>query len=207
MDGRDSRTSALKPFYRDEAFLHWVWMTSAAFALLIVLAFIGGILFPKLPASIVAQFSQIVDEAGVADEGGRYSAKAIFLHNLQAMAAAVCYGLIPALHLPAVLLGMNAILLGGVAAYYVNNGISLLLYLAGIVPHGIFELPAIILALACGLYLCSYLTGRVFRRDRTPRQPVFRRIGRVFCLVIVPLLALAAMAEAYLTPLILNALQ
>lgn len=195
------------PFYRDPAFLHWVWLTTAAFAVLIVGAFVAGLLFPQLPANITEQFSQVVDEAGIVDENGEFSAMAIFVHNLRAMAMSVGYGVVPFLHLPALLLGLNAIILGCMAAYYVNNGVSLLLYLAGLVPHGIFEIPAIILSLACGLYLCTYLTGRIFRRERTPRQPVFRWIVQVFCLVIVPLLLAAALVEAYLTPLILNSLQ
>lgn len=207
MGDRFTREPVLPPFYRDSEFMHWVWMTAMAFAALIVVSFGAGLLLPSIPASISEQFSRVVEEAGVVDADGKYSAAALFIHNLQAMAMAVGYGLIPLIHLPAALLGLNAILIGSIGAYCVNNGVSLLFYLAGIMPHGIFELPAIILSLACGLYLCSYLTGRIFRRDKVPQKPVFRRIGRVFCMIIAPLLLIAALLEAYLTPLILSALQ
>lgn len=206
MDENNRRELPLGPFYRDAAFMHMLRITAVAFAVLMVLGFVGGLLFPSMPASLAQQFRQMVDDAGIVDESGKFSALAIFLHNLQAMGWAVLYGLVPVLHLPALLLGVNSVLLGAMAAHYVNSGLSLLLYLAGLLPHGIFEIPAIVLSLACGLYLCSYLTRRIFRRDQTPRQPVFRRIAQVFCLAIVPLLALAAVLEAYVTPLILNSL-
>ena len=38
---------------------------------------------------------------------------------------------------------------------------SLGVYLVGILPHGIFELPALVLFCAAGLYLCSRVTARV----------------------------------------------
>ena len=149
------------PFYRDEGFRRWLWMTSAAFLVLIVGAFVVGLLFPALAESMADQFRQLVSDADIVRVDGHISVLGLFRHNVQAMLITILYGLIPALHLPVLLLGLNAILLGAMGAYYVNNGISLLVYLAGILPHGIFEIPAIVLALACGLYLCSYLTGRI----------------------------------------------
>lgn len=195
------------PFYRDEGFRRWLWMTSAAFLVLIVGAFVVGLLFPALAESMANQFRQLVSDADIVRVDGHISVLGLFRHNVQAMLITILYGLIPALHLPVLLLGLNAILLGAMGAYYVNNGISLLVYLAGILPHGIFEIPAIVLALACGLYLCSYLTGRILHREDTPQQPVFMRIFRVFVLVITPLLAAAAVLEAYATPAILNVLR
>ncbi len=206
MEENNRSSLPLGPFYRDERFLHALRITAVSFVVLVVLSLAAGLLFPSIPANLAQQFHHMVDEAGLVDESGAYDALAIFSHNLQAMAIAAFCGLIPFLHLPALLLGVNAMLLGAMAAHYVNSGLSLLLYLTGLFPHGIFELPAIVLSMTCGLYLCNYLTGRIIRRDQTPRQPVFRRIARVFCLAIAPLLLLAALLEAYVTPLILNSL-
>ena len=206
MEETNREALPLGPFYRDQRFMHMLRITAVAFAVLLVLASVVGLLVPSIPAELAQQFRRTMDDADVMNGDGSFNAVAIFLHNLDAMAWAVVYGLIPFLHLPALLLGVNAVLLGAMAAQYINSGMSLLLYLVGVIPHGIFEIPAIILALTCGLYLCSYLTGRIIRRSSTPRQPVFRRIAQVFCLVIAPLLVLAALVEAYVTPLILNSL-
>lgn len=64
------------------------------------------------------------------------------------------YGLIPFVPLSALALGTNALLLGAFAALYQHHGIGLGVYFIGILPHGIFELPALILSCALGLLIC-----------------------------------------------------
>ena len=86
---------------------------------------------------------------------------ALFGNNVRASAVSILYGFIPFLYLTALALGTNALILGVFAAYYVNNGVSLLVYLAGILPHGIFELTALMLAFAGGFLLCRQITQYV----------------------------------------------
>ena len=81
----------------------------------------------------------------------------------------------------------------------------MLLYFAALLPHGIFELPALILAAALGLFLCRQMTRRC-RHDETalPLPVCLTQIARVFLLLIAPLLAVAAVMEAYVTPLLIG---
>ena len=95
-------------------------------------------------------------------------------------------------------------ILGVLAAYYANNGASLLVYFAGIVPHGIFELPALIISLALGFYLCEVVVTYVRKNTKGFVGAALKNIARVFLFWVVPLLMVAAATEAYITPLILH---
>ena len=98
----------------------------------------------------------------------------------------------------------NSLLLGLFAGVYVNNGISLLAYFAGIVPHGIFELPALILALSSGIYLCRKVTDYVRHNEKGVMGPLMKDLLRLFVMHIIPLLMAAAVIEAYVTPQLLK---
>jgi stage II sporulation protein M len=113
-------------------------------------------------------------------------------------------GLIPFLPLSALALGMNALMLGAFAAIYQQQGIGLGVYVLGVLPHGIFELSALILSCALGLLICRTGTERILKKSDTP---FFRRVLdciRVFLTFSVPLLLVAALIETYVTPALLN---
>ena len=99
---------------------------------------------------------------------------------------------------------LGGMLLGVMGGYYVNNGHSLLVYLAGILPHGIFELPALIISLALGFYLCEVVVTYVRKNTKGLVGTALKNIARVFLFWVVPLLMVAAATEAYITPLILH---
>ena len=104
-----------------------------------------------------------------------------------------------------ILLGFAvSLLLGLFAGVYVNNGISLLAYFAGIVPHGVFELPALILALSSGIYLCRKVTDYVRHNKKGVMGPLMKDLLRLFVMHIIPLLVAAAVMEAYVTPQLLK---
>ncbi len=67
------------------------------------------------------------------DTTGRVDVLALFGNNVRATVFSIAYGFIPFIYLPALSIGINSLLLG-FAGVYVNNGISLLAYFAGIVP-------------------------------------------------------------------------
>ena len=73
--------------------------------------------------------------------------------------------------------------------------------LAGLVPHGIFEVPALLLSLAAGLCLCRNINRYIRCNEKGMMKPLLLDLLRVVGLLVVPLLALAAVMEAYVTPL------
>ena len=191
---------ALGDFWREE-YGRWVGMTAIAFLVLVVLSYIAGRLFPEIPAAILTYFNEIVADSGIVRDDGSFSALALFGNNLRAMVLSTLYGFIPFLYLPALSMGVNAILLGMVASSV--NGQWLLLA-AGILPHGIFELPALCLSLAAGLCLCQNINRYIRKNEKGFMKPLLLNILRVTGLVVIPLLVFAAIMESYVTPAVMQ---
>ena len=191
---------ALGDFWREE-YGRWVGMTAVAFLVLVVLSYIAGRLFPEIPAAILTYFNEVVADSGIVRDDGSYSALALFGNNLRAMVLSTLYGFIPFLYLPALSMGVNAILLGMVASSV--NGQWLLLA-AGILPHGIFELPALCLSLAAGLCLCQNINRYIRKNEKGIMKPLLLNILRVTGLVVIPLLVVAAIMESYVTPAVMQ---
>ena len=151
-------------FYRQD--LGSVVFTAGwAFAGIVVLSFIGSLLFPAQADGIVEQFAQMLQQSGMASDDGNVVFSALLLNNLSAMVMATVYGLLPFIRLPALALGVNGATLGLFAGYYVHQGIPLWKYLTGILPHGIFEIPALILSAALGLYLCRTVSDALLGKQ------------------------------------------
>lgn len=191
---------ALGDFWREE-YSRWVGMTAVAFLVLVVLSYIAGLLFPEIPAAILTYFNEVVADSGIVRDDGSFSALALFGNNLRAMVLSTLYGFIPFLYLPALSMGVNAILLGMVASSV--NGQWLLLA-AGILPHGIFELPALCLSLAAGLCLCQNINRYIRKNEKGLMKPLLLNILRVTGLVVIPLLVVAAIMESYVTPAVMQ---
>jgi stage II sporulation protein M len=173
--------------------------SAAAFLILLLLAFGVCAALPDLRDQLVNWMLSALDGA---IEDGTPSPISLFVNNLEATLFAMLYGLIPFAQLPALALGLNAMMLGVMAAWYVSAGISLAVYLAALIPHGIFELPALVMAFAMGLYVCGQMTRRC-RKDESALDfwDCLVQISRVLLLIEIPLLAVAALVEAYITPI------
>ena len=191
---------ALGDFWREE-YGRWVGMTAIAFLVLVVLSYIAGRLFPEIPATVLTYFNEVVADSGIVRDDGSFSALALFGNNLRAMVLSTLYGFIPFLYLPTLSMGVNAILLGMVASSV--NGQWLLLA-AGILPHGIFELPALCLSLAAGLCLCQNINRYIRKNEKGIMTPLLLNILRVTGLVVIPLLVVAAIMESYVTPAVMQ---
>lgn len=199
------RITALRAFWQGE-YSHFLFITAVAFGVIVVLAYIAGYFLPEQCELVVGFFSAAVSDSGLVDEAGHFSAVGLFFNNFRAMLLSAVYGFIPFVYFPAFSLGVNGVLLGMMAAYYTHHNISLLVYLAGILPHGIFELPALVVSLACGLYLCKSVTEYVRKNEKGVMRPLITNMAWLFLLVLVPLLAAAAVVESYITPIVLNAM-
>lgn len=176
--------------------------TSIAFLVIILISYALCLFVPEVMNALVDFFSAAVENSDIVDEDGGFSAASIFANNLSAAAMSILYGVIPLIRLPALAIGLNASVLGAVAALYQKNGISLLIFFTALLPHGIFELPALMIAFSEGLYLCADVTMRVRRRPGlAPASEMVIDLGRVYITVVVPLLFLASLVEAYVTPL------
>lgn len=120
----------------------------------------------------------------------------IFLNNLTASFLAMGLGILVGLF-PLMTVVVNGYLLGFVAREAVmREGIFVLWR---IFPHGIFELPAILISIGMGLRLgLSVVRGFGGSDDKGSVGYVFRESLRVFVFVVFPLLVLAGVIEGLL---------
>lgn len=178
--------------------------SSIAFPVLVVLAFALCMAFPTLRDSLLSTVLSSIENTGAINEDGTLSAMALFSNNLRATIFIMVYGLIPFIQLPALALGVNAMVIGVFASWYFSQGYSIFSFLSAILPHGLLELPALIISFAVGLFVCGQVTRRLFRKDESALHvwDCLVLISRVLLLVLIPLLAAAALIEAYITSVI-----
>ncbi len=126
----------------------------------------------------------------------------IFIKNVLALLLSFVlspiFGLVPILALT-----VNGWLIAVVSTAVIREE-SLGYVLAGLLPHGIFELPALILAQAAALSFGTAAVLALFRKEKANLLlPNLRRNLR-YLLVAFALLLPAAIIETYITPLLLR---
>ncbi len=117
----------------------------------------------------------------------------LFTHNLGVSLAAYALGITFGLG-TAWLMFYNGVLLGALGAVFVEAN-QLTAYATGVLPHGVLEIPAVLIGGAAGFVLAQGL----LRARPWPRREELARMGKESLLLVsgcVPLLAAAAVLEA-----------
>lgn len=155
---------------------------------------------------IINEFMADIAQSGVLDENGELGVLPLLGNNLRASLMAAVMGIVPFLFLPIWVLAVNAAVIGALLGMYSAFGGSVFrIVMLGLVPHGIFEIPAILLGVSMGLYLCSSLNKAIRKKPDAPRlEEILPQLARQTVCVLLPLLILAACIETYLTPLLLR---
>ena len=194
-----------KTFYFIGKDMRWIVLgTVVIFIALIVLTDLFFMKHTDMMTQLLQEFQETLKDIA---PDGTISAPLLFLNNLKACLIAMATGLIPFLFIPVLVLGVNAAVMGAVASMYRMAGMSVVsMYLFGILPHGIFELPAILLSISMGLYLCYCLVKRICegRYNRGIVKEALGNMLRTLLTLIIPLLAIAAVIETYVTPILMN---
>lgn len=138
--------------------------------------------------------------------GQRLPAPILFYHNARTTVVFLLLGLVSFSTLGLTLFIGNIALVGGVlgAAHLVGYS-PFLAFVAGILPHGIFELSAIMLATAAMLRVGAQLVTP--QPDKSLGEILLLSLAdwlRIFVGLVLPLLAIAALVEIYITPLFIK---
>ena len=154
----------------------------------------------------------------------------LFYHNARASVIAVAAGAVPFLFVPILDPLLNGGVLGLLVSIAKHQRLDVpRLVLTQILPHGVFELTAVLYATAVGLYLSAAMgrkaraawLKRRARKDAAPPAPgpdfletypertvaalsesPARNVVRSFVLVVLPLLLVAAFIEGFITPIL-----
>jgi uncharacterized membrane protein SpoIIM required for sporulation len=131
----------------------------------------------------------------------RLPAPVLFFHNARTTVTFLLLGLVSFGTLGLTLFIGNIALVGGVMGAAQLVGYSpLLAFVAGILPHGIFELSAIVLATAAMLKVGAQLVTP--QQDKGLGEVLLIALAdwfRVFVGIVLPFLAIAALIEIYIT--------
>lgn len=99
------------------------------------------------------------------------------------------------------ILGLNGLVIGSVTEI-VSQGHSAAFIAAALLPHGIFEIPAFIIAGALGFCMAQSLIAEWYGAGDTGEDA--RKYARLFLLYVLPLISVAALVEAFITPAVIQ---
>lgn len=172
-------------------------------SLIFIFAVLGGYFFaqnfPQQTEEIMKQLQSLFSPAKEEDSLGLF----IFIleNNITKLLAVLILGIFAGL-IPLASVFINGMLLG-IFAYVVSERLSWPFLVAGILPHGIFEIPALILSTAIGIRVGEVAVRKLFGR-KEKFMDEFAKGLQFFISVVVPILFLAALIETYVTSYILS---
>jgi uncharacterized membrane protein SpoIIM required for sporulation len=140
------------------------------------------------------------------DLSSRMPAPLLFFHNARTTVAFLLLGLVSFATLGLTLFMGNIGLVGGVMGAAKLIGYSpLLTFVAGVLPHGIFELTAVTLATAAMLKVGAQLVTP--QTEKSLGETLLLSLAdwfRIFVGIVLPLLTIAAVVEVYITPILIH---
>lgn len=166
---------------------------------------IGGVVAAASPEDLTSFKENLGEFSDMASLRERLDASFLFLNNTRSMAIIFLAGMASFSVLGILIYMINIALIGGVYALFEMLGVSPLpLFMAGVLPHGIFEIPALMIGSAVVLYIgAALVTPQNGKSMGEVLIELMADWAKVFVGLVVPLLALAALIEAYITPVIL----
>lgn len=159
-----------------------------------------------------AEFAGLMDKmmdqvaSGLEGEEGISLCIGIFLNNLKAATYAVVMGIIPFIFIPFFNIATNGLVTGAVisSASIVSGKSAAELFVLGILPHGIFEIPALVISISLGIVLCREVSKGLLRKPHLKLGILIEKIAKTFVLLVLPLLVVAALVESFITPMLMQ---
>ncbi|MDP3488361.1 MAG: stage II sporulation protein M [Bacillota bacterium] len=179
-------------------------MATLIFIAGMALGFFGSLIFPGLIAQLFNSIFAMIEELGreiLQEQPPLQGTITLFIHNFRAVAGSIILGAALGVF-PVIGMIINGSLLGVVMGFGVARA-SILLIAAGILPHGIIEIPALIIGAGAGLYL----GWGVFNKRTWPGYKQAGINASKILLLCAGLLAVAAVIEVNITPLVMNLVQ
>ena len=188
---------ALTPFQRE--FIRYFGISTLIF----IAGCAGGYLTsqadPSFGQSLVTLFQEMITNEIMSNDPPLLAFQ-LFLNNLETCVLLFLGGAVFGL-ITMFVLSFNGIIIGGIMEV-VRVKTGSLVMLAAIVPHGIFELPAVLVSASLGLILGRTVMLELIGQGDSAAQALV--LGRLFLRYVVPFIAFAACIEAFITPAVLH---
>jgi len=174
-------------------------ITFLLFFATVTVGWIGTAQNPEVGESLMKLFQKEVAGQMTTDNPSDMCVK-LFANNLQAcillFLGGASFGI-----LTIFIMSLNGIVIGSIMEI-VRHDHSVVFMAAALVPHGIFEIPAFIISGALGILMAQSLISEWYGGADTAIDA--RRFARTFVIFVIPLVAAAAMVEAFITPAIIQ---
>ncbi len=121
----------------------------------------------------------------------------IFLNNTVKSFMAMLFGLLFGI-VPVLFVFINGYIIG-VVVYVVGCRVGMYRVIMLLIPHGVLEIPAVILACSYGVWLGKMALKKAAGKDVSLRECIERTV-RAYVKTVVPLLLVAAFVETFITP-------
>jgi len=178
----------------------WILIAIFLFGVGILLGLAVPTSIAELPAEDISDLVELADFLSTLPKWAVFLI--ILFKNVSALL--ISFILSPLLCLvPVIALVVNGWLIGLVSTTVLQEE-SLGYLLAGLLPHGIFEIPAFIIAEAVALSFGTALMVAVFKKERRNLLVLHFRQNLKYLAIALALLLPAAIIEAYVTPMFLS---
>ncbi|MCK5085052.1 MAG: stage II sporulation protein M, partial [Candidatus Pacebacteria bacterium] len=125
----------------------------------------------------------------------------IFENNVSKLLLLLPLGIFAGL-LPLFSVFTNGFILG-IFAQIVSSDLSWTFFFLGIMPHGIIEIPVLIMASAIGIRIGKVAVFRLFSKKESLISELSKAL-KFFVLILIPLIFIAALIEAFVTTALLK---
>ncbi|MDO5726018.1 MAG: stage II sporulation protein M [Tissierellia bacterium] len=164
-----------------------------------------------LKSIIETQVESIINEILGHFPEGQITASGLFINNIRVLFLAFISGFIPFIPFPIVITIINGIVVGGLLGIIASNSSlfgALKMLIFGILPHGITELGAILIAVAMGNLIWITINRKIFRKPIAIKlNEELKYSIKILFFVCVPLILISAFIEAYITPILIAFMQ
>ena len=177
----------------------WIFIAISLFGV----ALVAGLFTPASITSLLSEDIAALEQLGsLLAPFNIFTVIFIFAKNTSVLL--LSFALSPLLLLvPILTLTINGWLIAFISAAVIEEE-SLGFVLAGLLPHGVFELPALILGQAAALSFGAVVMLALFKKEKRALLPSLLKQNLRYLILALILLLPAAIIETYITPLLLT---
>ncbi|AFV23175.1 integral membrane protein [Methanolobus psychrophilus R15] len=176
----------------------YIVLSTIVFALSIAVGYIAYGIYPEYAMQSISGLEELVEML----EGLSLLEimLMIFINNTIAMFIAILFGIVLGI-VPLLVLVLNGFIIGTIVRLLiVENGLAFIV--AGLVPHGIIEIPLLLLSTSIGMKI-GYEVLLALAGKPSDIKNEFIKGMKFFFYWMVPLIFIAALIETFITPAIM----
>ena len=178
-----------------------IWSLVLATGIFFISLVLGMLIGQNTVEGLLREFGAVLEPLASTDNPSILLFLIIFINNAIKALGLIFLGILLGLP-PLLFIGLNGFILGGLGSALESvNGWRYVI--AGFVPHGVIEIPVILLATALGLTLGMESLKWLLRRESRVKLQL-SDCFKVYLRWILPGLAVAAIIEVFVTPLLIG---